>query len=114
MAKIKIEDCVVENKTTGLFDFHCPATDGSCGVPELDKDGNIKTFNGWYSVGWPLEAAAKARGKQHWEEHRNGKANGGGGLMQDMPDFIIDNKVRALQGPPTAADEGRVSPKDFL
>lgn len=54
-----IDDCVTEKD--GAWDFQCPVNDGTCVLP-----GAVP----FTSSGWPTKTIAKARGLEHFAEHK--------------------------------------------
>lgn len=71
MAKTKL----VKRNEEGTFDFRCPYADGTCG-----RDGEP-----FASTGWGKREHAVSRGRQHLNEHAEGKP------MPELEQFWRDN-----------------------
>ena len=82
-----LDDSVKE--VDGAWTFICPVTSG-CG----DVDG------GFVSSGWPTKKVAKARGQQHFDEHK------GLGLSRSLEEFRREHGlvVQQLTGAVTVGD----------
>ena len=74
---MNLTDSITSPDNGETWDFNCPKTDGSCG------DNGI----GFTSTGWPSAKVAKARGRQHFDEHE------GNGVAQSLDDFRTEHNL---------------------
>jgi len=85
-------DKSVSQEKDGTWTFQCPGVKGDgCGEP-----GGA----GFRSTAWPTKKSARARGAQHFAEHK------GEGQMQDMAEFLVDQGL-------VLNDDGTVSVEEL-
>lgn len=72
----KLLSAAVEQAEDGTYMFLCPVSEG-CGTPE----------SGFASTGWPTADLAKARGSQHFDEHK------GLGAMPELEAFRAEHNL---------------------
>jgi hypothetical protein len=89
----KVLDNAVSSGDGETWDFRCPGLAGSvCGDPATGVP--------FHSTGWPTKKAAKARGAQHFAEHK------GEGVTQSLHEFRRDQGL-------VVNDDGSVSVEDI-